>query len=287
MSVAVERRTQCVRFEALDGTVLRFVLRYPVDLVMSNGEVYSAFDIAVKTDTSATVEGGPTVIDIGSVYDIDAITREQIDSCKWDGARIYSFYTDWAAPVEDEEEDRIYQIGKVREEDDRFTVELSSLVDLLNQSVGRLITPGCTYTFCDSHIDGQIIASDKSRCKKNPTAFDVTGTITSVTDNMQFSASALNGLHPDDWFGNGEFIFTTGSNSGLGYALVKAYNTNGTITLSSPVYFTPQVGDQFKIRAGCRKRFAEDCVAKYANGKNSGAFPHVPQKSTVSKFGAQ
>lgn len=287
MTVNIERRTQCVRFEALDGTVLRFVLRYPADLVMGNGEVYKHFDIAVKTDASATVDGAPTVIDIGSVYHVDAITREEIDSGKWDGARVYSFFTDWAAPVEDEEPDHVFQIGKVREEDERYTVELSSLLDLLNQSIGRLITPGCLNVFADSHIDGQIVPSDKSRCKKAGASFDVVGVITSVTDNMQFTASALNALHPNDWFGNGELIFTLGNNAGLGYSLVKAYNTNGTITLSAPVYFTPQVGDQFKIRAGCRKRFAEDCIAKHSNGKHFNGFPHVPQKSTVSKFGDQ
>ena len=287
MTVNIDRRTQCVRFEALDGTVLRFVLRYPADLVMSNGSVYMQFDIAVKSDTNATVDGAPTVIDIGSVYDIDAITREEIDSCKWDGARIYSFYTDWANPIEDDEPDRVFQIGKVREEDERFTVELSSLLDLLNQTVGRLITPGCLNVFCDSHVDGQAIPSEKSRCKKVGSDFDVTGVITSVSSNMQFRAAALDGVHANDWFGNGELIFTLGNNAGLGYSLVKAYNTNGTITLSTPAYFTPQIGDQFKIRAGCRKRFAEDCVAKFANGKHFGGFPHVPQKSTVSKFGDQ
>jgi uncharacterized phage protein (TIGR02218 family) len=232
MTVNLERRTQCIRFEAKDGTILRFVLRYPMALTMSNSEVYESGDIATKTDVSATVEGGATVIDIGSVYSVDAITREQIDSAKWDDAFVYSFFTDWANPVEDEEEDRVYIMGKVREEDDRYTVELLSLIDLLNKTTGRLITPGCQWTFADSHVNGELIATDKSRCKIDSAAHDHAGTVTSVTNNMQFRASAFNGVYVDDWFGNGEIMFTTGLNAGLAYSFIKIYQTNGTFTLN-------------------------------------------------------
>lgn len=287
MTVNLERRTQCIRFEAKDGTILRFVLRYPMALKMSNGEVYESGDIATKTDVSATVEGGATVIDIGSVYSVDAITREQIDSAKWDGAYVYSFFTDWANPVEDEEEDRVYIMGKTREEDERYTIELLSLMDLLNQTTGRLITAGCLWVFADSHVNGEIIATDKSRCKIDPATHDHAGTVTSVTSSMVFRDSAFNGVYAADWFGNGEITFTTGLNAGLSYTFVKTYLANGTITLSYPFYYTPQIGDEFIIRTGCRKRFTEDCITKHANGKRFGAFPHVPQQSTVAKFGSQ
>jgi len=287
MTVNIERRTQCIRFEAVDGTILRFVLRYPGALVMSNNEVYESGELAMKTDISASVEGGATVIDVGSVYSADAITRQQVDSRKWDGAFVYSFFTDWAAPVEDEEPERVYQIGRVREEDERYTLELLSLMDLLNQTSGRLITPGCLWTFGDSHLNGEIIASDKSRCKKDATLTDIDSAVSHAISNMQFRAATLNATYANDWFGNGELMFTTGLNAGLSYAFVKTYLTDGTITLSTPFYFTPQVGDEFTIRVGCRKRFTEDCITKHANGKHFGAFPHVPQQSTASKFGAQ
>src|SRR5690606_15648769 len=126
---------------------------------------------ATNTAVSATLDGGPTVIDVGGVYDPDGLSRDEVASGKWDGAWVRSFFTDWAAPVEDEEEDRIYQLGKIREEDDRYVVEMLSLLDLMSQTTGRLITPGCLWTFCDSHIDGEIIATDKSRCKLDPATY--------------------------------------------------------------------------------------------------------------------
>lgn len=282
-----ERRVHCIRIAPVNGEPIRIALAYSDDLIMSNGAVYQGGIYAQPTDTSATLSGGPTVIDFGSVYSVDTITRDQIQSGYWDGARVYSFYTDWAFPVEDEEEDRVYTFGKIREEDERYTVEMLSLLDLLNQTTGRTITPGCGWVFTDSHIDGSIIATDRSRCKLNPADFTHSAYISAISSEMQFTASELNGLFPNDYFSFGEIIFFTGANAGQSYKFVKSYSGAGVISLAQPFYYPLQINDSFYIRAGCRKRFQEDCINKFGNGKQFGGFPHVPQKSTVSKFGGQ
>lgn len=288
MAATPERRTQCIRIEPVNGEPIRIALAYPVDLVMSNSAVYRGGIYAQPTDISSTLSGGATVIDLGSVYDTDTITRDQIQSGYWDGARVFSFFTDWAYPVEDEEEDRVYTFGKVREEDDRYTVEMMSLLDLLNQTSGRTITPGCGYVLGDAHVDGAIIASDKSRCKVDPmNVVNFHSKVTSLTNQMQFIGQDLPDAFPNDHFAFGEIIFTSGLNAGLGYKFVKTYLANGTITLAQPFYHPIAVNDLFTIRTGCRKRFQEDCVTKFQNGKHFGGFPHVPQKSSVMKFGDQ
>jgi len=287
MVATPERRTHCIRIEPVNGDPVRIAIAHPVDLIMSNDEVYRGGIYAQPSDISSTLSGGATVIDFGSIYDADTITKDQVQSGYWDGAKIYSFFTDWAYPVEDEEEDRVYTFGKVREEDERYTVEMLSLTDLLGQTTGRVITPGCTYVFTDEHIDGTVIASDRSRCKKDPELHTIYSTISSVTSEYEFVAAGMAGLFMDDYFGNGEIIFTSGNNSGLSYKFVKTSAPDGTITLSQPFYYPLQAGDTFKIRAGCRKRFNEDCIAKHGNGPRFGGFPHVPQKSTVQKFGNQ
>jgi uncharacterized phage protein (TIGR02218 family) len=287
MVATPERRTHCIRIEPVNGDPIRIVIAYPVDLKMSNGAIYKGGIYAQPSDINSTLSGGATVIDFGSVYDTDTITRDQIQSGYWDGARVYSFFTDWAAPMEDEEEDRVYTFGKVREEDDRYTVEMMSLLDLLNQNTGRLIQPTCDYTYGDSHVDGTIIASDKSRCKKDGEFYTFTSQVSSMTSQMQFVGGALADLFPDDYFSYGEIIFDTGANAGNTYKFIKSSMANGSITLAQPFYYPIEVGDEFRARVGCRKRFQEDCIAKHENGKNFGGFPHVPQKSTVSKFGDQ
>lgn len=289
MAVATaERRTHCVRIEANDGTVIRVAIDYSDNLIMSNGSVYRGGIYSTATAISASLSGSPTVIDIGSVYDTDSITRDQIQSGIWDGAKIYSFFTDWADPVEDEEEDRVYTFGKVREEDDRYVVEMMSITDLLGQTTGVTITPGCRYVLGDAHVDGTIIATDKSRCKVSPLlVVNLPSSVTSMTSQTRFVGFGLPGSFPDDYFGAGEIMFTTGANAGLTYKFIKSYTADGTITLAQPFYYPIEVGDLFDIRPGCRKRFQEDCITKYQNGIHNGGYPHVPQKSTVEKFGDQ
>lgn len=289
MAVATpERRTHCVRIETNDGAIIRTVVSYPLDLIMSNGEVYKGGNYTTNTAVSSTLSGGPTVLDLGSVYSVDSITRDQIQSGVWDGAKIYSFFTDWAAPVEDEEEDRVYTFGKVREEDERYVVEMLSLSDMLGQTTGRVITPGCPYVLGDAHVDGTMIATDKSRCKVSPMFLaNIPSRVVSIISQMRFVGFGLPGAYPDDYFGFGEIIFTSGANAGLSYKFVKSYLADGTITLAQPFYYPIEIDDLFTVRPGCRKRFNEDCITKYLNGVHFGGFPHVPQRSTVQKFGDQ
>lgn len=288
MVATPERRTQCIRIEPKTGEPIRIAVAYPVNLIMSNSAVYQGGIYSQPTGISSTLSGGATVVDFGSVYDTDTITRDQIQSGYWDGARVYSFFTDWAYPVEDQEEDRVYVFGKVREEGERYTVEMMSLSDLLNQTIGRTITPGCPYVLGDEHVDGSTIPSDKSRCQVSPSlVVNIPSRVISLTSQMQFIGFGLPGNFPDDYFGFGEIIFTSGANAGLSYKFVKSYLANGTITLAQPFYYPIEVDDLFTIRPGCRKRFKEDCIAKYLNGKHFGAFPDVPQKSSVLKFGDQ
>ena len=213
MVATPERRTQCVRIVPRVGDEIRMALAYPVDLVMDNGAVYRGGIYSQPSDINSALSAGATVLDLGGVYSMDAITRDQIQSGYWDGARVYSFFTDWAYPVEDEEEDRVYIFGKIREDDERYTVELMSQIDLLNKTSGRTITPGCTHVFADSHIDGTIIASDKSRCGKNGDLYTFPATVSSLSSQQDFIASALSGLFPDDYFAFGEIIFDSGANA--------------------------------------------------------------------------
>ncbi len=288
MVATPERRTHCVRIEPKNGDPIRIAIAYPIDLKMSNDTVYRGGIYSQPTGINSTLSGGATVIDFGSVYDADTITRDQIQSGYWDDARIYSFFTDWADPVEDEEEDRVYSFGKFREEDERYTVEMMSLLDLLNQTSGRTITPGCTFVLGDAHVDGTVIASDRSRCQVSPLVLaNVPSRVISLVSQMQFIGFGLLGSYPADYFGFGEIIFTSGANEGQSYKFVKSYAADGTITLAQPFYYPIEVDDLFTIRPGCRKRFQEDCIAKFANGVHFGGFPHVPQKSTVMKFGGQ
>lgn len=57
---------------------------------------------------------------------------------------------------------------------------------------------------------------------------------------------------------------------------MRTFALGGVITLSLPMLLTVAVGNSFSIVAGCRKRLAEDCVAKFNNVLNFQGEPHLP-----------
>lgn len=285
MSATPERRVKCLRFIANDGEIVRIAI-HPTDITMSNSEVYVSPQIGAITDRNTVLDGGATVIDVGSVYDVDIMTQSEIQSGKWDNARVYHFATDWGVPVEDEEPLNLFTLGKVKESDGRFVIELMGEKDKLNQTVGRVHEAKCSKVFADTHLDGEvIIASDLYKCNIAPGGVTVTGSITTDVDNSSFIDSSR--VEAEDYFAFGEIIFTTGNNAGLGRRTVKEYNVDGTITCNYPWYFTPEIGDQYQMIAGCRKRFDEDCGTKWSNKINFGGKPHVPTSSQVIKVGGQ
>ena len=270
---------------ANDGTAVRVALNYPVDLIMSNGEVYLGGQDSQGSSRSSVIDGGASTIDVGFSDSLDTATRAEIESGKWDDAQVFEFATDWANPVEDEEEINLYTMGPVTESDGLFSITLMGIKDKLNQSNGRTHTPSCLWVFADEHLDTGVIASDKSRCKLAGAPFKVSGTITHVTDAGTFRDDTRG--EAADYFGNGEIIFTSGENLGLSRRNVKAYAADGTITTNAPFYYLPQVGDSYTMIAGCRKRGPEDCTTKFSNRKRFGGFSYIPTKSQVSKFGSQ
>jgi len=146
-----------------------------------------------------------------------------------------------------------------------------SLVDALNQSVGKVYQSACQRTLGDAG------------CTKSLPALTVSGTITDVTSASVFRDSARS--EAADWFGAGTIQFTSGQNAGLKPMEIRSYAADGTITLFDPTYYVPVIGDAYTLIPGCRKREA-DCRDKYGNIINFLGFTRIPTTSTYTKIGA-
>lgn len=92
----------------------------------------------------------------------------------------------------------------------------------------------------------------------------------------------LAGTFADDYYGEGDVLFTSGECEGL-QMKVKTYLNTGGFTLMLPMFKLIQVGDTFDAVAGCRKRHARtlanpsgvsDCIDKFNNILNFDGEPH-------------
>ncbi len=261
----------CVRIECLNGVTVRLAA-YPYDLIMSNSTIYqsgSGYDV---TEITASSNFSPSAIDLEGFVGFAGVTRDIIASGVFDGARAYVFACDFLSPVEDYEPLLMAILGKTTLEDDRYIIEQMSVVDVLNQSVGRVVGASC-----DKVFGGQGFAG----CKKDLVALTVTGTLTAVSNGSAFTDSSR--TEAADWFGLGTIVFTSGANAGLKAQEIKSF-AGGVITTYEPFYYTPQIGDAYSMVPGCRKTL-DACRDKYNNALNFGGFPFKPPTSVYASRG--
>lgn len=283
-------RIHCIRIEPVDGRVLRFA-EYPAPIVMSNGETYITENGYEFSGLGSENSMAAASVDLEGILSTGAITRADLTSGVYDNARVYLFATSWATPVEDEEPLALLFWGKTTITEDRsYKAELMGLIDVLSQETSRSYGNMCAYTLFDQSLDGAMISPKRSRCSGPPSAPDgpllephkVTSTATSI--GSQYVVHDAVRTEPDDYFGNGAIRFITGHNAGLKPLEIKSYSA-GRIEVHEAFSYLPEIGDQYEMIPGCRKRLEEDCVGKWSNAKNFGAFPDIPTPSQYSQVG--
>jgi len=263
----------CLRIVCTNGTTIR-VTRYPLDLVMSNGQVYltgSGFDF---TGYEATNGFSPSAIDLDGILGYAGVSRAAVAAGVFDGARAYLFACNYLSPVEDDEPITASLLGKATLTRNGYRFEEMALVDALNQTVGKTYTPACPKRFGGQEYAG---------CKINLAAITVTGTITAVTSQSLLRDAARS--ETADYFAYGTLQFTSGANAGLKPLEIKRHEADGTLETFEPFYYLPAVGDAYTLIPGCRKRL-EDCRDKWGNVVNFGGFPNMPTSSVYSQIGS-
>lgn len=195
-----------------------------------------------------------------------SLTEADLANGLYDNADVEIFLVNWASP-----DQRLLlrrgNIGEVRRGELAFMAEIRGLAHNLQQPQGRLFQ-----STCDAELGDARCAVDLDH-----PAYTATAAVTSGAGRDDFESAALS-PYASGWFQGGRVEWLTGANAGA-IAEVKSHQsigeTSARIITWRPFSALPVAGDQFKITAGCDKRF-ETCRSKFANQVNFRGFPHIP-----------
>lgn len=202
------------------------------------------------------------------------VTRRALLGGSFDRARAWLFQVNFDDTAAGKIPIMAGNLSEGRVEGGRFTFQVRSDQDRLNQTIGRLITPYCDADFGDA------------RCTMVPES--IVGTVVSVFDYMSFGVTFA-GSYANDYFNYGQVEPLTGDLVGILPVEIFDWTSGGVVTLFTALPDLPEVGDTFTIKRGCSKlRKSDDasiptCVS-YDNILNFRGFPEVPGTDQVLKM---
>lgn len=258
----------CVKITRLDGVVIG-ITDHDVDLVIG-GITYSSKAGHTPTGISGSSDLSVPNLDITGLFEAAGIQEADVAAGKLDYATIEVFLANYQT-LTVVARLRKGTFGEITVEEGRYTGECRGLAQLLQQTIGELYSPDCRADLFDMQYYGGARVFGRSRCKLDPAAYTLTGTVSAVSDRRNFT-SDLTG-QADDYFKYGLVIFTSGENANRGME-VKVYSA-GAFELFEPLPGAIQAGDTFEAIAGCDKRITT-CRDKFNNVANFRGEPYVP-----------
>jgi len=254
----------CWKIVRRDGVILGFTT-LDRDLTVA-GQIYRT----MPAFRPSAISGGSGLavdnMEIEGALTSGAITRKDLDSGRYDFARIEVFLVNWQDPDGGVHALRHGALGEVRIRDEAFVAEVRGLKQKLQSPVGEVYSPECRADLGDV------------RCGVALRDFTVVGAVTSVAASASFSSDLTD---PDDWFHYGRLRWLTGANAGLDFE-VKAHLA-GDLTLNTAPPAPIQTGDRFETHAGCDKRLAT-CRDKFDNVLNFRGEPFIPGIDSLLNF---
>lgn len=264
--------TRLLRIQLTDGTVYGLTsldrdIEYDdgdgaVTYVATNGFDPSTFasDIGFSVDNA---EGYALISD-----DVPGVTVEMVDAGELDDAQWISYLVNYEDLAAGHVVIDAGDIGDVHTRDGLIWIpELLSHMMRLRQAVGSVWSRTCRAEFGSG-------AHSQTGCGFDASTLWENGEVQSVgaETNRVFTGDVTTTSPIDPFPGRVQWL--TGDNAGRTFS-VEAFDA-GEVTLNETTAYPIQVGDTYRIRPDCGKRYAEDCIATWNNGDNFKGEPLIP-----------
>lgn len=255
-----------------DGVVLGFT-DHDETLVIAGVEHKASTGMSAR----ALMQGTGLAVDnseaIGALSD-SAISVEDLQAGRFDGASVSIWLVNWADPAERMELFR-GGIGEVTHSGSEFRAELRGLTEALNRPTGRAYVRTCSAVLGDA------------RCRFDlaQPGYSVDVPVTLIDDERARLTVPQAAVLEDRWFEHGRMDVISGPAAGLS-AMIRADRlvaATREIELWQGIRGQLAVGDMVRLTAGCDKR-AATCRTKFANLLNFRGFPFIPGEDWLTAY---
>ncbi len=261
----------CWRLTRRDGVEMGFT-DHDRDLQF-DGVTFEAAAGFTASEVKETVGLNVDNLEVSGALSSDRLEEKDLAAGLFDDAKVEIYRVDWNDPA-----NRVLMrsgsLGEVRRSETAFVAEVRGLAHYLQQPAGRLFQYSCDADVGDA------------RCKADLTqvAFKGVGAVSAVTSPREFTATGLS-VYANGGFSRGLLTFEGGAADGISIEVRSHKNVGGIVTIElwQPVRLPLEVGQSFKITAGCDKTLAT-CLNKFNNVINFRGFPHMPGNDFVTKF---
>lgn len=198
------------------------------------------------------------------------IKKDEVLSGKFDNALIEIFYIDYNYIGYGKIPLITGFIDKIQLIDNKIYLNISGTLNLLEKTIGETFSPLCRAKFCDK------------KCTLDINNYSFTGEISEIISDTEFCCTGTEIINKTtNYFKYGIIIFSSGKNKDK---LIEIKQTNGNnIVLNTKLFYNIEIGDRFKIIAGCDKKF-QTCIKKFNNAINFRGEPNLPRTTKVYKF---
>ncbi len=244
--------------------------------VVFRGDTYTPCDGLETSAFTINAELGSTDgFDVTGIINAAGISEIDLWAGLFDGAAVEVWRYSWG--------DRTYakmiaagNLGKLDFTDNSFTYEVITAADRLKQRpLLQTVTPSCRFDLYGA------------RCGVTESSFTDTGIVTQIPASPNLSTQVSRRQFTDtgkteasQYWQFGRLTWISGNNAGQSHD-VRAFD-GGVFTLETPTRYAIEVGDDYRVTAGCDRTEAT-CIAKFSNGVNFGGFPHLRGEDDLNK----
>lgn len=165
-----------------DGAIFGFT-DHDVDIYFDN-LLYLSHGGYTASNVESTSDLSTSNMEVNALFDSSVITQADLESGLWGQAAVSIFMVNYLDLTQGSVTLSSGVLGEFTIQNGKFTAELRGLAQIMQQAIGQIYSPTCRASLGDS------------RCLVNLAPLTVSGAVTSVASNYQFTDTSLTQTGP-------------------------------------------------------------------------------------------